>query len=188
MSVQSTFVNQSLKTFVKNLVKNPSLDQTPGKPCLFKRSLKRFDAYNSHFHVDLCDTDDLVEVIGKLPSPGSDLTLIVNYLIVVRQYLVKARDLKLPYHEDQLTNLILSKISYPGSFHVLVGDYLYNLYYNINSTSALSMAGGLSGAAFGCLVGFPIGFFSGGVYLMSRPYILLALTVIFMISVFKRLV
>lgn len=168
----------SITTFINKLVADPELASVQPNDATFvyTHSIKRLDEFSESLNVNLTsDTDNLVNVLDAIPSPNHSIASTINYLIVVRKYLIEARRLNLPYPKDELENIIRGKISISNKIEVLCGDYCTNLYYNISSIRALSVGGGIVGGLTGTLIGFPIGFFLGCSYLVTRPIIMIVL-------------
>lgn len=183
-------VNHFGVEFINNLVKEPLLtnEGTFGSYYLFKRAITRLDKFSSSLSVNLTSNDDLLKVLDTIPTPDSDIASTINYLVVVRKYLIEARNLDLAYPEDDIINLIHSKISIQNQFDVLLGDYCSNLYYNYSANKVSTTLGGLTGGLTGSLVGFPIGFFAGGAYLFTQPYIILTLGLVLLFKALTTLV
>lgn len=167
-------VNRFANTFINHLVDDPELVNTGNMDAsmfMLKRSLTRLDEFSSSLVVNLLTEDDLLTALEAIPTPSLDIASNVNYLVVVRRYLIRARELDMPYPKDQIIDLIHSKISVPTAPSSLIADYCTNLYWDVNANQASMVMGGLTGGLTGSIIGFPIGFFVGCVFLLTRPYV-----------------
>ena len=164
--------DQLRKEFLTEFTKDPTLTfakSTLG--VLLKRHLQKFDSYLELISFKGPIKENIYQTLENIPQSQNNISSILSYLVLVRLYLLEAQagaDVQLD--QTKIYSILDEKIPLTD-LNILVGDYCSNLSFNIDPKSFCKGASGVASEAIGFLIGAPLGFLTGGVYLLSRPCI-----------------
>ena len=164
--------NQLRKEFTNEFTKDPTLTfakSTLG--ILLKSHLQKFDTYLELISFYGLIKENIYQTLEAIPEPKNNISNILSYLVLVRLYLLQAQaDDGVQLDQTKVYSILDKKIPLTD-LNILAGDYCSNIFFNIDPKSFYKGVSGVASRAVGFLIGAPLGFLTGGAYLLSRPCI-----------------
>ena len=160
--------DQLRKEFLNEFTKDPTLifaKSTLG--ILLKSHIQKFDSYLELISFKGLIKENIYQTLETIPEPKNNIGSILSYLVLVRLYLLQAQSNNGVQLDQTKVYSILNKKIPLTDLDILAKDYCSNIFFNIDPKSFYK---GVSGAV-GFLIGAPLGFLTGGAYLLSRPCI-----------------